>query len=252
MAFVEGAAARAGFWRRVGALLIDSIIILLPLQILVAVLFALTNGTVQGNFGFVTTICSQTDSLPERLQPPPPQGFNIATECRSSLLGFETSRTLTLGVFTQKDNVTTGQVQAYSLGSEGNQVDAIRVNWTAVLLLLVYLIVMEWRSGATLGKRLLGIRTVDSLDPSRIGIPFRKAVLRQLAIWIGAVPSLLLLIVALGSNSPENLATNNMFWFGLVAAVMIELLWFIWIIVSISNKRDPVYDRIAATAVLRT
>lgn len=33
---------------------------------------------------------------------------------------------------------------------------------------------------------------------------------------------------------------------------MIQLAWLIWIIVSVSNKRDPIYDRIAGTSVLRT
>jgi hypothetical protein len=38
--------ARAGFWRRAVAVFIDAAIILLPLQIVVAILFAQTNGLV--------------------------------------------------------------------------------------------------------------------------------------------------------------------------------------------------------------
>ncbi|MDR7221558.1 RDD family protein [Aminobacter aminovorans] len=108
MTSVEGAARRAGFWRRVGALMIDSIIILLPLQILVAILFAQTNGAVQGNFGITLTICAPVEHLPEGLQPPPPADANSATECRSSLFGFETSRTLSVGTFVEQGNTTTG------------------------------------------------------------------------------------------------------------------------------------------------
>ncbi|MBA8902163.1 RDD family protein [Phyllobacterium sp. P30BS-XVII] len=56
---------RAGFWRRVWALFFDSVIVFLPLQILVIVLYAQTNGAIQGTFGFTTSICQDVSVLPE-------------------------------------------------------------------------------------------------------------------------------------------------------------------------------------------
>ena len=42
---------RAGFWRRLLAFIIDMAVVLIPLQIVVTILFAQTNGAIQGSFG---------------------------------------------------------------------------------------------------------------------------------------------------------------------------------------------------------
>lgn len=253
MTSTESAPVRAGFWRRVGALLIDAIIILLPLQILTAVLFAQTNGAVQGNFGITSTICATVDHLPEGLQPPPPASTNSITECRGSLFGFETSRTLSVGTVVEQGNTTTGRFLTYALDADGNPSSPFDMTWVAMLALLVYVISMEWRRGATVGKGVLGMRTVDTAAPSHIGIPLRKAITRQLAMWIGTIPAFLVMIKALFlSDDPLNAMSGDGFWLAFAVALLIEIAWFIWIIVSVSKKRDPIYDRIAGTSVLRT
>jgi hypothetical protein len=43
---------RAGFWRRLLSLIVDVIVVMLPFQILAAVLFTATGGTVQMDSGF--------------------------------------------------------------------------------------------------------------------------------------------------------------------------------------------------------
>ena len=140
MTITDGAPARAGFWRRVGALLIDFIIVLLPLQILVAILFAQTNGAVQGNVGFFTRICAPVSSIPEGLQPPPPANANSVNECRSGFFGFETSRTLSIGTVVQKNNVRSGHYMTYALDAAGKPTTPFNMNWLAMLALLTYLI----------------------------------------------------------------------------------------------------------------
>lgn len=253
MTMVDGAPLRAGFWRRIGALLVDSMVVLLPLQILVAILFAQTNGAVQGNFGFVSTICAPLSSIPAGLQPPPPTDVNSVSECRSSLFGFETSRALTVGTVVQKDNVTSGRYMTYALDADGKPTTPFDVTWLALLVLLIYLIFLESRSGATVGKRLLGMRVIDPANPARVGIPLGKAVIRNLAMWIGAIPALLMMIMILFlSTDPLGAMSGSGFWLAFTAAALIEIAWFIWIIVSVSKKRDPIYDRIAGTSVLRT
>lgn len=72
--------SRGGFWRRWTATLIDTIVILLPFQIL----FAMTAGMVQmdsGLFGICTTI----KTVPQSLHPAPPHDSNFARICRFSL-----------------------------------------------------------------------------------------------------------------------------------------------------------------------
>lgn len=124
----------------------------------------------------------------------------------------------------------------------------------AVVALLIYVITMEWRRGATIGKRLLGMRAVDTSAPSsQIGIPLRKAVVRQLAMWIGAIPALLIMVkVLILSEDPLSAMSGSGFWLAFTVALFVEIVWFIWIIVSVSKKHDPIYDRIAGTSVLRT
>ena len=62
--------ARAGFWRRFASILINPIIVMLPLQLLAAALFAMTAGTVQMPSGFLH-YCEHGGSkhIPEQLRP---------------------------------------------------------------------------------------------------------------------------------------------------------------------------------------
>jgi uncharacterized RDD family membrane protein YckC len=121
-----------------------------------------------------------------------------------------------------------------------------------LLALFIYLVAMECRFGATLGKRLLHIRAADIAELRRTGIPLRKAVLRNLLIPIGVVPMLVVLFVSYIANKgdPEGTFGGNFFvWFG--AAGVVGTVWNLWVLIEIVRKRDPIYDKIAGTAVLR-
>lgn len=186
---------RSDFWRRVGALLIDSIIVLLPLQILVMVLYAQTNGAVQGTFGFTTTICYSVSALPEgiKLDPPPPADYDSITDCHTGLLGFDMSRELVISKSTEQGSVTTTVSQTYTLGPDSVPRTAWSMDIPAIIIFLAYLIFMEFKSGSTFGKRAVKIRAVDIADVTRSGLPLRKAIQRNLAMWIGSIPGLLVL-----------------------------------------------------------
>jgi len=58
--------ARAGFWRRLWSIIIDSIIVMLPFQMLAAVLFATTAGMIQMNSGFFSN-CVAGKTIPQGL-----------------------------------------------------------------------------------------------------------------------------------------------------------------------------------------
>ncbi|MEP6566574.1 MAG: RDD family protein [Mesorhizobium sp.] len=246
---------RAGFWRRFGALLCDAALVLIPLQIVVAILFAQTNGAIQGSFGLQTTRCSPLDVLPEGLQPAPPDGFNSIQDCRISLFGLVTEHNLVVAKTTVTGNSKTSIYQSYSLDANGKpRGGALDVTWIALLSLLAYMVLMEWSSGATFGKRATGIRVVDAGDPSRIGIPVGKAVLRQIAMWIGALPVLIVQIGALflikEAAQLEALIASRSYILLVVVGGLIAFAWVIWILVSLVKKRDPIYDRLAKTAVV--
>ncbi|PSJ57199.1 RDD family protein [Kumtagia ephedrae] len=248
--------ARAGFWRRVLALIIDMAVVLIPLQLVVAILYANTNGSIQGNFGLTVTSCWPLTEIPAGLEPAPPEGFNGAAECRSSLLGFETGRALVVSKTTQNGSVTTSISQTYALDASGQPSgDVFDVTWIALLLLLAYLVVMETRFGRTVGKRVAAIRVVEAAYPDRSGIPAGKALLRQIAMWIGLAPGLIASIVMMSFFSAAELEPffqSPYFVPGLIIFFLIGLGWIVWIVVSLVRKRDPVYDRIAGTSVLRT
>jgi uncharacterized RDD family membrane protein YckC len=262
--------ARAGFWRRLGALIVDLLVVTLPLQALVIVLFAQTNGVVQGTFGIVLKSCQPLAELPIGLDPPPPEGFNSIVDCRTSFFGLDMARVLVVSKVTQDGAVTTSIFQSYAIGADGHPTEAYSTDWIAILLFFAYLISMEHRSGATLGKRMLGIRTFDTAGKltlgfrtfdaaflSRAGIPLRKAVLRQLAIVIGSGPLIAGGIVAVavmsfGGVDPAAIFSSGVYVPYMILAAAINVVWFVWIAVSVSRKRDPIYDRLVGTAVLRT
>jgi len=251
MTGTEDASLRAGFWRRVGALVIDSIIIFLPLQILVAILFAQTNGNIQGGF-FVSTECHSVSAFPEGLQPPPPADANFANQCKSSFFGFPTAHVLVVSAVTQTGNMTTSRSFNYPLDASGKPTNAFDMGWVAILVLVLYLIAMEWRSGATVGKRLLKMRAFEAGNTTGVGIPLSKAVIRNLAMWIGIIPALLVMAkILFFTADPLTAMTGSGFWLAFAVAFAIEVAWLVWIIVSVSRKSDPIYDRLAGTSLVR-
>jgi uncharacterized RDD family membrane protein YckC len=248
---------RAGFWRRFAALLIDMAVVLIPLQIVLVIVFAQTNGAVQGSFGITSTACAPVDTLPEGIDPIPPADFNTFVECRTSLFGFDTQRVLTVSKVTQTENTSSSLFYSYDLGADGRpRSDVWDAGWVSMLLLLVYLVVMEFRTGATLGKRVLSIKVRDVANPLGVGVPFGKAAGRNLAMMIGAIPLVMLQIITWlrvaggGADPLETLLSSFNIAMTIIGGLVI-LAWLIWIVISVARKRDPIYDWLAGTTVVR-
>ncbi|HEV7308713.1 RDD family protein [Ensifer sp.] len=251
---VESVMLRAGFWRRAVAFLIDALIIALPMQVLVIVLFALTDGSVQSRFGIYGTVCNELPSLPIVPTMAPPPDYNSIVDCRVTLAGFDMARTLTVSRVTLEGGVTTRISHVYYLGADGKQRDVWSIDLLAYLVFFAYLVVLESRHGATLGKRLLSIRTTRSDDALAPGISVRSALLRYGVMFAALVPGILVtfgysLAVGYGGGDPYALLSHPAFVGGNIVAGLIFFGWFAWIIVSVVRKRDPVYDRAAGTSV---
>ncbi len=242
---------RAGFWRRWLATLIDAIIVTLPFQILAAVLFTLTAGMVQMESGFYNA-CAATKTIPQTLDPSPPHDSNFARVCQTSFFGATTGATLTVGRITKEGAVTTTVTQTYMLDKEGRPVNGTSIDGVVVLAFLAYLVVMVWRNGRTLGARVTKVRVVDRENPGTSGIPLRKAIIRYLTMATGAVPAFALLIyrrTAYGDSADAVFTADFFHWFLYTAAF--GAVWMIVLIAQIAWKTDPIYDRLAGTAVLR-
>jgi uncharacterized RDD family membrane protein YckC len=245
---------RGGFWRRAGAFIIDVLLITVPFQIAVAALYPMTDGAIQMSSGIVMSLCQNRTNvvtLPAGLDPPPPTGANYTSTCRASFFGFETARWLTVGRETREGAITRKVWRTYPLDRQGRLTKAYVVDWIAYLALFLYLVALEHRLGATLGKQWLGLRVIDIRQMDRSGIPLGKAFARNLLLWIGAYPMLVALLVAwLVGSGLEGLMSGGFFsWF--MAAGLLGFAILVWIVVAVARKHDPVYDTIAGTAVVR-
>jgi uncharacterized RDD family membrane protein YckC len=145
---------------------------------------------------------------------------------------------------------------ANMLDRGGHLINGVSVDWIAILALIAYLVAMETRTGATLGKRAMQLRVIDSAAPVGSRVPPRKIVLRYLVMAIGILPILVLnLAVPLiyGSDLEElaKFIASSFFLWVFIGGYMVGTGWAILLIVQVAKKRDPLYDRMAGTAVLR-
>ena len=242
---------RAGFWRRWLATLVDAIVVTLPFQALAAVLFAMTAGMVQMHSGFYS-FCAPVQTVPQPLDPLPPHDSNFARVCRISFFGAPTGATLTVGRTTREGSTTTTVSQGYMLDNDGKPIHGKSIDGIVGLAFLAYLVAMISKSGRTLGARVVGVRVVDVAAPSVSSVPIRKAIIRYLAMAIGAVPAFAVLIYhyAVSDGGADAMFTGSFFqWFMYAGAFWV--LWVVMLIFQIAAKKDPVYDRLAGTAVVR-
>jgi uncharacterized RDD family membrane protein YckC len=243
---------RAGFWRRWAATLIDWIVVAVPFQVLAVVLFASTAGFVQMHGGLFVNSCEIAKTIPQSLNPPPPHDSNFARVCRVSLFGATTGVTLTVGRFTQEGSTTKTVTQGYMLDQAGNPIDGFSLDWIVISAFLAYLVWMIWKTGRTVGARILRIKIVDLANPGSSGVPILKVVGRHLAMIIGFLPALGLLFYqrTATDGSADAVFTDRFFqWF--IFAGLIGFIWCVLLIVQVARKRDPFYDRLAGTAVVR-
>jgi uncharacterized RDD family membrane protein YckC len=138
------------------------------------------------------------------------------------------------------------------LDQDGKPVHGTSIDWIVWLALLGYLIGMVWKTGRTLGARVVGVRVVDAADPGAPEVPLRKAIIRYLAMAIGVVPVFVVLFYQYAANSghADAMFTANSFWWFICAGAF-SVLWIVALIFQIATKQDPVYDRLAGTAVVR-
>jgi uncharacterized RDD family membrane protein YckC len=242
---------RAGLWRRGLATLIDSIVVIFPFQILAAVLFAMTAGAVQMNSGFYNA-CAVADTIPQALDPPPPHDSNYALVCHTSFFGAPTGITLTVGRITREGTTKTTVSQGYMVDKDGAPIHGTSIDEIVGLAFLAYLVGMVWKTGKTVGARIVGIRVVDVASPNTSGVPLRRAIIRYPAMMIGTAPALAVLIYqyVVSRGVADAMFTADLFrWVGYTGGI--SALWMIVLIFQIARKSDPVYDRLAGTAVLR-
>jgi hypothetical protein len=220
-------APRAGFWRRWAGILIDTIVAMIPFQIIGAMLFAVSAGTIQMDSGLFRS-CEEGTTIPQRLDPPPPHDSNFMNVCRFSFLGATTGAVLTVARVTRSQNTTTTVSQGYMLDKNGNPINGTSIDWIAQLGLVVYLIAMICKTGRTVGCRAMRMKIVDTSNPAAVGVPIGKAIGRYVAMFLGAVPALALLLygyATIGNNADAIFTPQFFQWF--IYAMLLGGLWAI-------------------------
>ena len=241
---------RAGVWRRFLATLIDTIIVMFPFQVMAAIVFAATAGTIQMDSGFFR-YCDAAKTIPQALNPPPPHDSNFARVCHVSFFGATTGAILTVGRTTHEGTRTTTVSQDYMLDKDGTPIHGTSIDWIVQFAFLAYLVGMIWKTGKTLGARVLGVRVIDTANPAASSVPLRKAIIRYLAMAIGLVPMFAVLISRTAVAGGADAMFNETYFRWFMYAGGLGLLWEVVLTFQIAMKKDPVYDRLAGTAVVR-
>jgi uncharacterized RDD family membrane protein YckC len=252
---VTGSAGiRAGFWRRFLSRFLDVIIVWLPFQIIAAFLFAATSGWVHETGGITFTTCVLGEQIPSDLVPPPPVGSNFSRECHVYFFGMETARYVQVGRATREGTTTKRFWRSYTLDREGHPISGVSLDWFAIVAFIAYVIAMETRTGATLGSRATRIRVRNTAAPDVTGVPLRKIIVRYVGLFLGLGPpfAIFLIYFVFYGGDLEAMFDSKPFLWAAAAATVLGLGWTIVLIAQMIAKHDPIYDRIAGTAVVRT
>jgi len=251
---VTDSSGRAGYWRRFWSIAIDVIVIFAPFQFLAVWLFVGTAGHVQMAGGVVrVTRCEQVSALPNDLSPSPPGDWNVATECWTNLFGAPTAHSLTVARLTTNGDKTASFTysvgRTYALDAQGAPIQAFALDNVAFVVLALYLVAMKSLRGQSLGDRLARVKLVDIANPSRVGAPVWKVVLRYLAMALGLLPVaawLGFLAFEFGVAASGHMSATLFF-----VLCGIAVAWALANLILIARKLDPIYDRIGGVSVRR-
>jgi hypothetical protein len=240
--------ARGGFWRRVLAIVIDVIAIGAVLQLAALVLFPLSNGRVQFFGGpFYALNCQLLESAPEGVAVPAEFGVNSITDCRQSLFGLPTARTLNLNRITQDGGVTKVVQVRHMLDAKGRPVRGWPLEIFILPLLLGLRFWLDHGRGSP-GRRICRLHLADGRDglqppPTALNGRYAALALPLAPLWLWS---------AYGALFPgSELIGPSMYvlcWVGTGFPLLIATLEAAD---SIIRQRDAYYDRFAQTTVLR-
>jgi hypothetical protein len=141
--------------------------------------------------------------------------------------------------------------QTYLAGPNGTTVKGVDLSWVAPVLFLAYLIVFQSRSGQTLGLRLMGSRLLMPSNPNVAKVPLLRIITRYAVMLGGFFPAALVAFYL--SSAARNAPNDAPLPFAGIAPLIVVILglgWPLWNIVLIARKQDPIFDRVAGTAVV--
>jgi len=242
--------ARAGFWQRAGAFVIDGLAVGLILTLIGLALFEPTDERVRvspivgGN-----TTCTNVN--PEQVKLPLPAGFKVTTaqHCITTFLGRTVDRNLVLTELTKEDRgsyeLTYTRSLSYPVNGHRQTTDAIKLDQFWIFLLFAYLLLAEWRLGTTLGKKLVGVR----VRPVGGGaLTFVQTMKRLLVLFI---PFSMFALTLFGTEMSALLLEHTVVFIALcVAWVVLCLVFLVNFIRAVRADDLPWHDRWGQTEVV--
>ncbi|MDE2487639.1 MAG: RDD family protein [Alphaproteobacteria bacterium] len=242
-------AARAGqelFWLRVTAAAIDVVALAIIAQAAAVALYAASGGMLRS-----TTFARAAHCQPmSRLSPALMKGVAVpagarpvaAQMCVISSLGLETGRYVLVALQSQNGEVVRSLAFTRPVDRKGAPVTPVILDWVWPLAFIAAMSLGEALTGATIGKRLVGLTVTDG-SSRRPGLA--RTLGRNLVIWGGAA---LVLIAPLAAALMKLPVSQPLYW---GAVVLFGLLVLAPIAMLIQQPARPLYDRWAGTAVVR-
>lgn len=234
---------RAGFWRRLVALLVDCIVLTALVQAATLVLYPLSDGRLQTNGLLRFVDCQSVTQLPAGVTVPAEYSASGIKACRVSLLGLEFAHYLEAAPLETSDSTDPWR---RPLDRTGAAASVLSLDVLVLPLLMLWRAVTDGRSERTLGRKAAGL-TVTTSDGGPPG--FGTAMLRQALLWWPALLSLPFDAGATFSGGFQLPATG----FELTTTDILGLATFVWAVVAIVmivRRTDTFYDRWAGTKVV--
>jgi uncharacterized RDD family membrane protein YckC len=239
---------RAGLWPRAIALLIDGCLITFVLGFLGLALFVPTGGRIRVADTLVGSRTCTTPNLQilQDLNIPLPQNFQVThiARCTKTLLGYVHDRVLIVAEITHSGATTTTRDLTIPLDAEGLPTRPFYLDSLWFLVFAAYVLLLEWRTGRTLGKDLMDIR-VQSLagGPPTLVQAIKRFLVRFFPpILLGSLP--LMSIAGVSSTTAPAL-----FWFVGPVSLLSFVAVLVNFIVEVRRLALPWHDRFAGTEV---
>jgi len=231
--------ARARFWQRAFAFLIDCIIVSAVVGVIGITLAKLTDGQIRVEDALVKSDeCTQLDRVPAGVRVPADFTVTHVARCTRSFIWIRHDWFLTVA-----DVTRTRAAPAYTrtlrfpLDPAGRVTNPFYLDSLAGLLLIAYLFTQEWRHGASAGKRALGLR-VQSLS----GQPPDLMQVSKRLLRFAPAP-----VLYLGQLSGD----VALFWYFWSVSLVLALVFLANFIIATRRGDLPWHDRWAGTEVVR-
>ncbi|THD83324.1 MAG: hypothetical protein E7812_00600 [Phenylobacterium sp.] len=182
---VETRSGRELFWLRLMAAVVDVAALVVVANLAAIVLYAASGGALRSSTLFKTAQCQPLRSISmtmlQGVAIPPGARAVAAQLCTLSLVGLETGRYETVALQSQEGELTRSVAFSRPVDRKGQPMTPVILDWVYPLAFILAMSLGEGLFGATLGKRMVGLRVVAARGGGRLA-PHR-ALLRNLVIY---------------------------------------------------------------------